>query len=82
VAPAVPGNPGSSVRVLLGAAIVGGALLIFDAVTGTATGVVAGVAALVLLVLPWARPAVRSPAPAPRPPFPIPDGDRIEGSTA
>ena len=67
VAPAVPGNPGSSVRVLLGAAIVGGALLIFDAVTGTATGVVAGVAALVLLVLPWARPAVRSLGPAARP---------------
>ena len=54
---------------LLGAAIVGAVLLIFDVVAGTATGIVAAVAALVLLIslwagLPW---IVRSSDAAPRP---------------
>src|SRR6478752_3303417 len=40
--------------VLLGAAIVGVVLLIFDVVAGTAAGIVAAVAALVLLILLWA----------------------------
>jgi hypothetical protein len=40
--------------VLLGSAIVGVVLLIFDVVAGTAAGVVAAVAALVLLVSLWA----------------------------
>jgi hypothetical protein len=40
--------------VLLGAAIVGVVLLIFDVVAGTAAGIVAAVAALVLLVSLWA----------------------------
>ena len=40
--------------VLLGAAIVGVVLLIFDVVAGTAAGVVASAAALVLLVALWA----------------------------
>ena len=39
---------------LLGAAIVGVVLLIFDVVAGTATGIVAAVAAFVLLVSLWA----------------------------
>ncbi len=39
---------------LLGAAIVGAVLLIFDVVAGTATGIVAATAALVLLISLWA----------------------------
>ena len=39
---------------LLGAAIVGAVLLIFDVVAGTATGIIAAVAALVLLISLWA----------------------------
>ena len=39
---------------LLGAAIVGAVLLIFDVVAGTATGIVAAIAALVLLISLWA----------------------------
>jgi len=77
VAPAVPGDPGSSVRVLLGAAIVGGAPVIFDVVTVTAAGVVAAVACSGQ-GQPSDRPG-RRPGPTP---VPIPDGDRIEGSTA
>jgi hypothetical protein len=38
----------------LGAAIVGAVLLIFDVVAGTATGIVAAIAALVLLISLWA----------------------------
>jgi hypothetical protein len=40
--------------VLLGAAMVGVVLLIFDVVAGAAAGIVAAVAALVLLVSLWA----------------------------
>jgi hypothetical protein len=39
---------------LLGAAIVGAVLLIFDVVAGTATGIIAAVAAMVLLISLWA----------------------------
>jgi len=39
---------------LLGAAIVGAVLLIFDVVAGTATGIIAGVAAMLLLISLWA----------------------------
>jgi Family of unknown function (DUF6328) len=39
---------------LLGAAIVGAVLLIFDVVAGTATGIVAAIAAMVLLISLWA----------------------------
>jgi len=40
--------------VLLGAAMVGVVLLIFDVVAGTAAGIIAAAAALVLLVSLWA----------------------------
>ena len=62
--------------VLLGAAIVGVVLLIFDVVAGTATGIVAAAAALVLLVSLWAGvPWVAGRATLHRS-VPIPDGDR------
>ena len=61
---------------LLGAAIVGVVLLIFDVVAGTAIGLVAAVAAFVLLVSLWyacrGSPALATP----HRPVPVPDHDR------
>ena len=64
--------------VLLGAAIVGVVLLVFDVVGGTAIGVAAAVAALVLLSSLWAGLPWIARAGDTAPPRADPDGDRIE----